>query len=241
MMKASRGNKKKLSLTGDLFASNYIGALLAGVDEVGRGPLAGDVVAAAVILDPSRPIDGLADSKKLSELQRERLYVEIIEKASSWSVARATVAEIDSINILQASLLAMHRAVAALHLQPEHVLVDGNKLPKWSYSAEAVIGGDDRVPSIAAASIVAKVTRDREMVALDARFPGYGLAAHKGYGTAVHLEALQKLGACELHRRSFAPVQKVLGLIAVETVSVVRTSVERIAMTGTLNDTALED
>lgn len=206
-----RSASKKIGLTGDLFASAYTGALFAGVDEVGRGPLAGDVVAAAVILDPSRPIEGLADSKKLSEQQRERLYEEIIEKASSWSIARATVAEIDSINILQASLLAMHRAVSSLHMQPEHVLVDGNKLPRWQYSAEAVIGGDDRVPSIAAASIIAKVVRDREMIALDAQYPGYGLASHKGYGTAMHLAALEKLGACELHRRSFAPVRKVLG------------------------------
>lgn len=199
-------------LTGDLFASAYMGVLAAGVDEVGRGPLAGDVVAAAVILDPARPISGLADSKKLTGLQREKLYVEIVEKASSWCVARATVAEIDSINILQASLLAMHRAVAGLHVQPEHVLVDGNKLPRWPYSAEAVIGGDDRVPAIAAASILAKVTRDREMIELDALYPGYGLAAHKGYGTVMHLQALQKLGACALHRRSFAPVQRVLGM-----------------------------
>lgn len=206
-------SRKSVGLTGDLFASAYVGALLAGVDEVGRGPLAGDVVAAAVILDPAKPIEGLADSKKLSEAQREKLYVEIIAKASSWCVARATVEEIDSINILQASLLAMHRAVEGLHLQPEHVLVDGNKLPRWPYSAEAVIGGDDRVPEIAAASILAKVTRDREMIALDARYPGYGLASHKGYGTAMHLEALDKLGVCALHRRSFAPVQRALGLV----------------------------
>ncbi|MET0379527.1 MAG: ribonuclease HII [Spongiibacteraceae bacterium] len=203
--------KKTIGLTGDLFASSYAGALFAGVDEVGRGPLAGDVVAAAVILDPVRPIQGLADSKKLTELQRERLYVEILEKASSWSIARATVAEIDSINILQASLLAMHRAVAGLQLQPEHVLVDGNKLPRWSYSAEAVVGGDDRVPAIAAASIIAKVTRDREMVAFDAIYPGYGLAAHKGYPTAVHIEALSRLGVTPIHRRSFGPVQKLCG------------------------------
>lgn len=202
---------KTVGLTGDLFASAYNGFLFAGVDEVGRGPLAGDVVAAAVILDPTRPIDGLADSKKLTELQRERLYVEIVAKAVSWSIARATVAEIDSINILQASLLAMHRAVTGLHRQPEHVLVDGNKLPRWPYSAEAVIGGDDRVPAIAAASIIAKVTRDREMVAFDAVYPGYGLAAHKGYSTAVHIDALNRLGVTPIHRRSFGPVQKLCG------------------------------
>lgn len=194
----------------DLFACAYQGELLAGVDEVGRGPLAGDVVAAAVILDPRRPIDGLADSKKLTEKQREYLYEKIQEHALCWAVGRASVEEIDRINILQASLLAMHRAVEQLTPQPEHVLVDGNKLPRWRYTAEAVIGGDDRVPSIAAASIIAKVTRDREMVQLDAMYPGYGLASHKGYSTLVHLEALTKLGASPIHRRSFAPVQRQL-------------------------------
>lgn len=200
--------KAKNTAMADLFDCSYSGVLLAGVDEVGRGPLAGDVVAAAVILDPARPIAGLADSKKLSERQRERLYNEIIECAASWSIARASVVEIDAINILQASLLAMHRAVSGLHLQPEHVLVDGNKLPKWSYSAEAVIGGDNRVEAIAAASIIAKVTRDREMVALDALYPGYGLAGHKGYPTAAHVEALNRLGVTPIHRRSFGPVQR---------------------------------
>lgn len=194
----------------DLFACTYAGELLAGVDEVGRGPLAGDVMAAAVILDPRRPIAGLADSKKLTEQQRERLYGEICGNALSWSVARASVAEIDELNILQASLLAMHRAVEALHRQPEHVLVDGNKLPRWRYSAEAVVQGDDRVPAIAAASIIAKVTRDREMVALDALYPGYGFAQHKGYGTKLHIEALQTLGATPIHRRSFAPVRELI-------------------------------
>jgi ribonuclease HII len=202
--------KKHRLQMGDLFSCSYTGVLLAGVDEVGRGPLAGDVVAAAVILDPARPIEGLADSKKLSERQRERLYIEIIEKSASWSIARASVAEIDEINILQASLLAMSRAVSTLHMQPEHVLVDGNKLPRWKYSAEAVIGGDDRVPAIAAASIIAKVTRDREMVALDAVYPGYGLAGHKGYPTALHIEALNRLGVTPIHRRSFGPVRKLV-------------------------------
>jgi ribonuclease HII len=191
----------------DLFTCTYAGDLLAGVDEVGRGPLAGDVMAAAVILDPRRPIAGLADSKKLTEAQRERLYGEICGKALSWSVARASVAEIDEINILQASLLAMRRAVEALQQQPEHVLVDGNKLPRWRYSAEAIVQGDGRVPAIAAASIIAKVTRDREMTELDAVYPGYGFAKHKGYGTKVHIEALQSLGATPIHRRSFAPVK----------------------------------
>jgi ribonuclease HII len=194
----------------DLFACAYGGDLLAGVDEVGRGPLAGDVLAAAVVLDPKRPISGLADSKKLSEARREQLYVEICANALSWSIARASVAEIDEINILQASLLAMHRAVTGLHRQPEHVLVDGNKLPRWSYSSEAIVQGDDRVPAIAAASIIAKVTRDREMVALDAVYPGYGLAQHKGYPTKQHMEALQLLGATPIHRRTFAPVREVL-------------------------------
>lgn len=209
-MKKNKGGAKADLAMADLFDCAYRGALLAGVDEVGRGPLAGDVVAAAVILNPARPIAGLADSKKLSERQRERLYGEIIEHAASWSIARASVAEIDAMNILQASLLAMHRAVSGLHVQPEHVLVDGNKLPKWRYSAEAVIGGDNRVAEIAAASIIAKVTRDREMVALDAVYPGYGLAGHKGYPTAAHVEALNRLGVTPIHRRSFAPVRKLV-------------------------------
>lgn len=197
----------------DLFVSVYSGALLAGVDEVGRGPLAGDVVAAAVILDPKKIIDGLADSKKLSERRREELYVEICTHATSWAVARATVAEIDSLNILQATLLAMRRAVEQLHVQPEHVMVDGNKLPRWSYSSEAIVQGDDKVKAISAASIIAKVTRDREMVQFDNQYPGYGFAGHKGYGTREHLAALNKLGATPIHRRSFAPVRAVLELI----------------------------
>lgn len=196
----------------DLFASpvscNYRGDLLAGVDEVGRGPLAGDVVTAAVILDPRQPIEGLNDSKKLSASRREKLFDEIRAKAKCYAIARATVAEIDSINILQASLLAMKRAVEALALQPEHVLVDGNKLPRWHYSSEAIVQGDGRVAAIAAASILAKVTRDREMIALDSVYPGYGFADHKGYGTKMHLQALQLLGTTPIHRRSFAPVRE---------------------------------
>jgi ribonuclease HII len=194
----------------DLFVSVYSGALLAGVDEVGRGPLAGDVVAAAVILDPTKIIDGLADSKKLSERRREELYVEICAHATSWAVARASVAEIDSLNILQASLLAMRRAVEQLHVQPEHVMVDGNKLPRWRYSSEAIVKGDDKVKAISAASIIAKVTRDREMVVFDREYPGYGFGGHKGYGTREHLAALSKLGATPIHRRSFAPVRAAL-------------------------------
>ena len=189
------------------FVSRYRGILLAGVDEVGRGPLAGDVVAAAVILDPAQPIDGLDDSKKLSEKKRERLFDIIRTKAMSFAVARASVEEIDRLNILHASLLAMTRAVEALGTQPEHVLVDGNRLPVWQYSSEPVVKGDSRVKAIAAASILAKVTRDREMVALDACYPGYGLAGHKGYPTREHLAALDTLGVTPIHRRSFGPVR----------------------------------
>lgn len=183
---------------------------LAGVDEVGRGPLAGDVVAAAVILDPAHPISGLRDSKKLSAKRREALAGLIKERALCWSVGRASVAEIDQLNILQASLLAMHRAVQALARQPAYVLVDGNRLPNWSYAARAVVKGDDRVSAIAAASILAKVQRDGELVALEAQYPGYGFAKHKGYPTAVHLQALRELGVTAVHRRSFAPVKNLL-------------------------------
>ncbi|MEI7948689.1 MAG: ribonuclease HII [Gammaproteobacteria bacterium] len=184
--------------------------LVAGVDEVGRGPLAGDVVAAAVILDPERPIGGLADSKQLTEAQRERLYPLIIANALAWAVARASVEEIDRINILQASLLAMTRAVMALATQPDFVYVDGNRCPQWRYPSEAIVKGDSRIAEIAAASIIAKVTRDRELVELDAVYPGYGLARHKGYPTREHIQALQQLGVTPIHRRSFAPVAQAL-------------------------------
>ena len=194
----------------DLFEVDYTGPNLAGVDEVGRGPLAGDVVAAAVILDPQRPVTGLRDSKKLSAARREELALLIRERALAWSVARASVAEIDELNILQASLLAMHRAVKALDPQPGYVLVDGNRLPRWDYAAQPVVKGDDRVPAIAAASILAKVQRDSELVALEKKYPGYGFAAHKGYPTVFHLQALQALGVTPVHRRSFAPVKKLL-------------------------------
>jgi ribonuclease HII len=196
----------------DLFQVDHEGPGIAGVDEVGRGPLAGDVVAAAVILDPERPIEGLRDSKKLTEPRREALAELIRERALSWAVARASVAEIDQLNILQASLLAMTRAVTALDPQPTYVLVDGNRLPRWDYPSEPVIKGDDRVPAIAAASILAKVQRDNELVALDAEYPGYGFASHKGYPTAVHLSALENLGVTPVHRRSFAPVRKLLSV-----------------------------
>lgn len=194
----------------DLFTVDYHGVDLAGVDEVGRGPLAGDVVAAAVILDPSRPIEGLRDSKKLSAARREALAQLVRERAVAWSVASATVAEIDELNILQASLLAMQRAVQALDPQPGYVLVDGNRLPRWRYPSEAVVRGDDRVPAIAAASILAKVHRDNALLELEALYPGYGFAAHKGYPTASHLQALQALGVTPAHRRSFGPVKKLL-------------------------------
>ncbi|QZN95277.1 ribonuclease HII [Symbiopectobacterium purcellii] len=185
---------------------------IAGVDEVGRGPLVGAVVTAAVILDPQRPIVGLADSKQLSEKRRLALYDEIKDKALSWSLGRAEPEEIDQLNILHATMLAMQRAVAGLHLTPDYVLIDGNRCPLLPVPALAVVKGDSRVAEISAASILAKVTRDREMVELDARFPEYGFAQHKGYPTAYHLEKLALLGATEYHRRSFAPVKRVLGL-----------------------------
>lgn len=195
---------------GELLHLDYHGPGLAGVDEVGRGPLAGDVVAAAVILDPARPIAGLRDSKKLSAPRREALALRIKEQALAWAVARASVAEIDQLNILQASLLAMHRAVQALHPQPTYVLVDGNRLPRWDYASEPVVKGDDRVPAIAAASILAKVQRDGELLELERLYPGYGFAAHKGYPTAAHLEALRTLGVTPVHRRTFGPVRALL-------------------------------
>lgn len=184
--------------------------LVAGLDEVGRGPLAGPVVAAAVILDPERPIAGLTDSKKLSEKQRERLFPLIQERALAWALGRAEVEEIDAINILQASLLAMQRAVAALPIAPRHALVDGNRCPALPCTAEAIVKGDLTVPAISAASILAKVARDREMAELDRIYPGYGLARHAGYPTASHLEALQRLGVSPIHRRSFGPVKRLL-------------------------------
>jgi len=187
-----------------------VGQRVAGVDEVGRGPLAGPVVAAAVILDPERPIEGLVDSKKISEKKRERLALEIREKALAWALGRAEVEEIDEINILQASLLAMQRAVEQLQPAPDRALIDGNRCPMLSCPAEAVIKGDETVEAISAASIIAKVARDQEMLALDADYPGYGLARHKGYPTKAHIEALQTLGVTQIHRRSFGPVKKLL-------------------------------
>ena len=180
--------------------------LIAGVDEAGRGPLAGPVIAAAVILDPSNTIQGLADSKLLTAKRREYLANQIKERASAWSIGRAEVEEIDRINILQASLLAMQRAVFALALLPSLVLVDGNHCPKLNCPSQAIIRGDQTITEISAASILAKVYRDAEMCSLDVLYPGYGFAKHKGYGTARHLQALKERGPAPIHRRSFAPV-----------------------------------
>jgi ribonuclease HII len=187
----------------------YIPGLIAGVDEAGRGPLAGPVVAAAVILDDLNPIKGLADSKKLTALRREKLYDEIRAKALCCSIALATAEEIDSLNILQATMLAMKRAVEGLRLKPNKVLVDGNRLPTLVVLAEAIVKGDALVPCISAASILAKVYRDRWCADYHLEYPQYGFAGHKGYGTVEHLAALEVHGACPQHRRSFAPVIKV--------------------------------
>lgn len=183
---------------------------IAGVDEVGRGPLVGDVVTAAVILDPARPISGLADSKKLSEKKRNLLAVEIRQNALAWSIGRASPQEIDQLNILHATMLAMLRAVEGLAIQPSHVMVDGNRCPDWHYSSEAVIKGDGLIAEISAASIIAKVTRDAEMQALDQRHPEYGFAKHKGYPTKYHLEKLAQFGPLPEYRMSFKPVQQSL-------------------------------
>ena len=186
---------------------NLVEDLVAGVDEVGRGPLCGAVVTAAVILDPARPIVGLNDSKKLTEAKREALFDEICEKALSFCIARAEVEEIDRLNILQATMLAMQRAVEGLHVTPKLALIDGNRCPKLAVPASPVVKGDSQVPAIAAASILAKVTRDREMSAFELIYPGYGIGGHKGYPTPVHLEALERLGPTPIHRRSFGPVR----------------------------------
>lgn len=183
--------------------------LIAGIDEAGRGPLAGPVIAAAVILDPQQPIAGLADSKLLSGKNREKLFAEIRQKAIAWAIGRASVAEIDHINILQATLLAMQRAVKALKIVPQLALVDGNQRPKLVCPTQTIIKGDQLEPAISAASIVAKVVRDRFMQVLDKKYPVYGFAQHKGYGTAMHLEALEQHGPVRVHRRSFAPVKLV--------------------------------
>ena len=187
--------------------------LICGVDEAGRGPLIGSVFTAAVILDPARPIAGLADSKKLSEARREVLALEIKDKALAWCIAYASAAEIDQLNIFQATMLAMVRAVDGLAITPDKVLIDGNKIPKTlTLPAEAIVKGDAKVQEISAASILAKTARDAEMIALDRLHPQYGFARHKGYPTAEHLKALQETGVLAEHRRSFAPVREALGL-----------------------------
>ncbi|MFC4700015.1 ribonuclease HII [Glaciecola siphonariae] len=182
--------------------------LIAGVDEVGRGPLVGDVVTAAVILDPKHPIEGLRDSKKLSAKKREALNLLIKEHALAWAIGRCTPSEIDKLNILQATMLAMTRAVEALAIAPDKVLVDGNRCPNWRYQSEAIVKGDDLYKEIAAASIIAKVARDNDMLCLHNQFPEYGFDQHKGYPTAMHLSALAKYGALDSHRKSFKPVQR---------------------------------
>lgn len=184
--------------------------LIAGVDEVGRGPLCGDVVTAAVILDPNKAIVGLTDSKKLTEKKREQLFDIIKQNALAWSIARASVDEIDKLNILHATMLAMQRAVAQLPIKPNFVLVDGNRCPNFGIQTQAVIKGDLLVAEISAASILAKVTRDREMIALDQLYPQYGLAKHKGYPTKAHLAAIEKHGINHLYRKSYAPIKKLM-------------------------------
>ncbi len=187
-----------------------LGKLVVGLDEVGRGPLAGPVVAGAVILHPERPIEGLRDSKKLSEKRRDSLFDLIREQALAWAVAEVSVEDIDRINILQASMLAMQRAALALRPTPDLALVDGNRCPELPFEARALVGGDDLEPAISAASIIAKVSRDRLMLELDQHYPQYGFAAHKGYPTKIHLEALRRHGVSPVHRTSFKPVQRLL-------------------------------
>lgn len=189
---------------------SWRGATIAGVDEAGRGPLAGPVAVAAVVLDPARRIDGLRDSKAIPEARREVLFPRIQSDALAFAIVLVHADEIDRLNILQATLLAMRRAVAALEPAAQHVLVDGNRLPDLGCPARAVVGGDARVAAISAASIVAKVHRDRLCVELDQRFPGYGFALHKGYGTASHIQALREKGPCSEHRRSFEPLRSLL-------------------------------
>lgn len=184
--------------------------LIAGVDEVGRGPLAGAVVTAAVILDPENPIVGLTDSKKLTAARREKLAIEIREKALAWSLGRAEAEEIDQLNILWATMLAMRRALDNLSIHPDCVLIDGNRCPDAPYNMEAIIKGDAKIPAIGAASILAKVARDAEMVALAEQYPLYGFAAHKGYPTKAHIQAIQEHGVLPCHRRSFKPVRNLL-------------------------------
>ncbi len=198
------------TLTPFEYPKGYV--LIAGVDEVGRGPLVGDVVTAAVILDPNNPIEGLADSKKLSEKKRLALFPEIQQKALAWSVGRCSPAEIDELNILQATMVAMQRAIACLAIQPDLALIDGNRVPQLPMHGIAVVKGDMRVAQISAASIIAKVVRDKEMEALDKLYPQFGFAQHKGYPTKAHFAAIEQHGVIAEHRKSFKPVKRVLGI-----------------------------
>jgi len=205
--KTKSPRKKKPELPPFVYPVAYC---IAGVDEVGRGPLVGDVVTAAVILDPDNPIEGLMDSKKLSEKKRQILAEEIKEKATAWAIGRCTPEEIDTLNILHATMLAMQRAVQGLSVTPDHVLIDGNRCPELGIPSQAVVKGDARVAEISAASILAKVERDNDMIELDEQYPEYGFAGHKGYPTKAHLEKIIELGVLDNYRRSFKPVANVI-------------------------------
>ncbi len=210
MVAKAKTTKAKVELTPFEYPQGY--QLIAGVDEVGRGPLVGDVVTAAVILDPNNPIEGLNDSKKLSEKKRLALLPEIKEKALAWAVGRCSPEEIDELNILQATMVAMQRAIAGLKVQPDLVLIDGNRCPELPMDSQAVVKGDLRVAEISAASIIAKVVRDQEMEELDKQYPQFGFAKHKGYPTKAHFEVIEQHGVISEHRKSFKPVKKALGL-----------------------------
>ncbi|EJC7185385.1 ribonuclease HII [Vibrio parahaemolyticus] len=210
MVAKAKTTKAKVELPPFEYPQGY--QLIAGVDEVGRGPLVGDVVTAAVILDPNNPIEGLNDSKKLSEKKRLALLPEIKEKALAWAVGRCSPEEIDELNILQATMVAMQRAIAGLKVQPDLALIDGNRCPELPMDSHAVVKGDLRVAEISAASIIAKVVRDQEMEELDKQYPQFGFAKHKGYPTKAHFEAIEQHGVISEHRKSFKPVKKALGL-----------------------------
>ncbi|EJO2023741.1 ribonuclease HII [Vibrio parahaemolyticus] len=210
MVAKAKTTKAKVELPPFEYPQGY--QLIAGVDEVGRGPLVGDVVTAAVILDPNNPIEGLNDSKKLSEKKRLTLLPEIKEKALAWAVGRCSPEEIDELNILQATMVAMQRAIAGLKVQPDLALIDGNRCPELPMDSQAVVKGDLRVAEISAASIIAKVVRDQEMEELDKQYPQFGFAKHKGYPTKAHFEAIEQHGVISEHRKSFKPVKKALGL-----------------------------
>ncbi|EGQ9804829.1 ribonuclease HII [Vibrio parahaemolyticus] len=210
MVAKAKTTKAKVELPPFEYPQGY--QLIAGVDEVGRGPLVGDVVTAAVILDPNNPIEGLNDSKKLSEKKRLALLPEIKEKALAWAVGRCSPEEIDELNILQATMVAMQRAIAGLKVQPDLALIDGNRCPELPMDSQAVVKGDLRVAEISAASIIAKVVRDQEMEELDKQYPQFGFAKHKGYPTKAHFEAIEQHGVISEHRKSFKPVKKALGL-----------------------------